>query len=111
MKRMLLDENLPRPLKKHFSSDFDITTVPDLGWQSKKDTALLEAMMQEGIEVLITADRNLQFQQNFEKYPIHLVVLLSYDNRYKTLINKVAEIEHHLRQISDQNKLTIIDLR
>lgn len=51
---MLLDENLPKPLKKHFSNDFDITTVDDLGWQSKKDNDLLEAMMHEGIEILIT---------------------------------------------------------
>ena len=42
MKRVLLDENLPRPLKKHFSPDFDVKTVPDLKWQSLKNGQLLQ---------------------------------------------------------------------
>lgn len=108
---MLLDENLPKPLKKHFSSDFNITTVHDLGWQSKKDDVLLEAMAQEEIEILITADRNLQYQQNLDKYPIQLVVLITYDNRYKTLISKVPLIELELRKLSESIKVVTIDLR
>lgn len=34
--KMLLDENLPRPLKNHFSDKVEIFTVPELGWASKK---------------------------------------------------------------------------
>lgn len=52
-----------------------------------------------GIEVLITADKNLQFQQYLQKYPIQLVVLLTYDNRYKTLMSKVPLIEAELRKL------------
>ncbi|MFN2500926.1 MAG: hypothetical protein ABR530_02820 [Pyrinomonadaceae bacterium] len=61
MKRLLLDENLPKQLKRHFSPDFDVTSVPDLGWQSKKNGELLTGMVDEGIDYLITADRNLRF--------------------------------------------------
>ena len=49
MKRVLLDENLDRRLKNYFSAEFDITSVPDLGWQSKKNGELLTAMVAEGI--------------------------------------------------------------
>lgn len=108
---MLLDENLPKPLKKHFSSDFDITTLPDLGWQSKKDDVLLEAMVQAGIEILITADRNLQYQQNLDNCPIQVIVLLTYDNRYKTLIAKIPLIETELRKLFDFEKVVTVDLR
>jgi len=56
MKRLLLDENLPKQLAGYFSSDFEVTSVPDLGWQSKKNGELLTAMDADGIGYLITAD-------------------------------------------------------
>ena len=42
-------------------------------------------MLQEGFEVLITFDKNLQFQQNFDKYPITVLVLSAEGNDYLTL--------------------------
>ena len=44
MKRVLLDENLDWRLAKYFSADFDVTSVPALGGQSKKNGELLTAM-------------------------------------------------------------------
>jgi hypothetical protein len=36
MKKILLDENLPRQLKKYFSAaEYEVVSVPDLKWQSK----------------------------------------------------------------------------
>lgn len=81
MKKVLLDENLPRQLKRHFSSAFDVTSVPDLGWQSKTNGELLAAMKTQGISYLLTADCNLQHQQNLEKFDITVVVLKSFDIR------------------------------
>jgi hypothetical protein len=37
MKIILLDENLPVPLKNDFSDSFEVLTVYDKGWQSKKN--------------------------------------------------------------------------
>ena len=50
MKKLLLDENLPKQLKKHFSAEFEVSSVPDLGWQAKKNGELLAAMDESGIE-------------------------------------------------------------
>jgi len=69
-KKLLLDENLPRPLKDDFSDDFEVTTVPDKGWANLKNGALLTAMTQDGIEYLLTVDKSLQFQKNLEKYAV-----------------------------------------
>lgn len=51
MKRVLLDENLDRRLKNYFSAELEITSVPDLGWQSKKNGELLAAMHEAGIDI------------------------------------------------------------
>ena len=90
---MLLNENLPKPLIKHFSDNFFISTVPDEGWSSLKNGELISAMVERGYQYLLTGDRNLEFQQNLPKYPIKFIVIISYDNRYKTLVNHVSEIE------------------
>lgn len=108
---MLLDENLPKPLKNHFSDKVEVLTVPEMGWASKKNGELISLMVQEGIEYLITVDKNLEYQQNLSKYSIRLIVLLTYSNRYKDLKNKVEIIENHISQMKEDQKLRHIDLR
>ena len=111
MKRLLLDENLPRQLKGYFSSEFDVTSVPDLGWQSKKNGELLSAMDVEGIAYLLTADRNLRFQQNLEKYLVVVVVLSTFDIRLKNLAPSIARIETRILNAQPTDKIIEIDLR
>jgi len=111
MKKVLLDENLPKPLKKHFSKNVEVTSVPDLKWQSLKNGELLKAVEKEGIDILITADRNLKYQQNLNKLPIQIVVLIMFDNRYKPLIQYVPIIEEKLLNMKPTDKIIEIDLR
>lgn len=110
MKKALLDENLPKPLKKLFSQ-LDVKTVADLGWQSKENGELLQAMTETGIEILITVDKNLHYQQNLEKYSVQVVVLLTYDNRYKTLASKISLIESAIVNMTPDQNPFLIDVR
>ncbi|MFN0036363.1 MAG: DUF5615 family PIN-like protein [Saprospiraceae bacterium] len=82
--RLLLDENLPMRLRKELPGQ-EVFTVNYMGWAGKKNGELLALMLQEGFDVLITFDKNLQFQQNFEKYPITVLVLTAEGNDYLTL--------------------------
>jgi len=110
MKSLLLDENLPRSLKQCFSERFSVTTVPDLGWQSKQNGELLAAIDAEGIEFLITADRNLRFQQNLDRFRVRLVVIVSRDTRLKALADRIPEIETAIDQNSNLRVIEV-DLR
>ena len=111
MKRVLLDENLDRRLKNYFSTELDITSVPDLGWQSKKNGELLSAMDAEGIVYLLTADRNLRYQQNLDKYLVIVVVVSAFDNRLKSLIPFISSIEARILDAEPADKIIEIDLR
>ncbi len=112
MKIILLDENLPVPLKNDFSNKFEVVTVHDKGWQSKQNGELLQAIDDEGIDFLMTADRNLEYQQNLDRYNLRLIVLITFDNRYKTLRDKVPIIEKVLlSKESASEKIIKIDLR
>lgn len=110
MKTLLLDENLPRPLKQYFSDRFEVKTVSDLGWQSKENGQLLAAMDDAEIE-LVTADRNLQFQQNLNKYRVRLALIISHDTRLKSLISRIAEIERAIWESDPEVWVIEVDLR
>lgn len=89
--KLLLDENLPKRLKEHFQNH-EIYTVRDMNWNGVKNGALLKLMIENEFKALITFDKNLQFQQNFEKYTLPIIVLNAKDNTYLTLKEFVPDI-------------------
>ena len=62
--KILFDENVPKKLKRDLE-DFSIFTVQELGWEGKDNGVLLEAMLSDHFDVLITGDKNMENQQNF----------------------------------------------
>jgi predicted nuclease of predicted toxin-antitoxin system len=111
MKRLLLDENLPKKLAKYFSAEFEVMTVPDLGWQSKTNGELLSAMNEAGIEFLVTGDKNLSSQQNLAKYSVKVLVIETFDTRLEFLTSHVSSIEDAIQEFSKSALLHVVDLR
>lgn len=95
--KLLLDENLPKRLKKDFP-EHEIFTVADKGWNSRKNGELLGLMLAENFDVLMTFDRNLEHQQNFEKYPLAVFVLIAENNTYQILSALVPNIKIELEK-------------
>jgi hypothetical protein len=62
MRRVLLDENLPR-LLKHDLAGHTVRTVVEEGWSGVSNGELLQRAA-ASFDVLVTADQNLQYQQN-----------------------------------------------
>jgi predicted nuclease of predicted toxin-antitoxin system len=93
--KLLLDENLPKRLKQDFP-EFEIATVRDQGWNGLTNGELIKLMRENGFDALITFDKNLQYQQNFGKYSLHVIVLTAASNRYKHLSPFVDEIKESL---------------
>lgn len=60
--KVLLDECLPKKLKAEVNADF-VATVPEVGWASIQNGALLRLAEQE-FDVFLTNDQNLEHQQN-----------------------------------------------
>lgn len=81
---MLLDECVPRPLKRELPGH-DVSTVVDMGWSSKRNAELLTLMVAAGFRGFVTVDQSLQFQQNVQASGIAVVVLVARTNRLKEL--------------------------
>ncbi len=90
--KLLLDENLPKRLKLDFP-EYEIYTVRDKGWEGKKNGELMKLMVDESFTALLTFDKNLKYQQNFNKYSIPVLVLNASDNTYLTLKVLVPKIK------------------
>ena len=83
MKRVLLDENLPKSLARELPS-YALSTVHDEGWKGIANGDLLKRAAQE-FDVLVTADQNLQYQQNLEAAELGVVVLVARSTRLQDL--------------------------
>lgn len=95
--KLLLDENLPKRLKQDFP-EHQVSTVRDKGWNGVKNGELLKLMVADGFQALLTFDKNLQHQQNFEKYTLTVFVLNASINTYAVLTNLSDKVRQKLAQ-------------
>ena len=71
--KLLLDEQLDISIKSRLSG-IDVFTLRDMGWLGLKNGELREKLNEQDFQFFVTADKNLPFQQNFEK--INFTILL-----------------------------------
>ena len=88
--RLLLDESVPRRLAKHLVG-VEVDTVHDQGWSGLKNGHLLRSA-EPNYDVFITADQNLQYQQNLAGFEIGVVVLSARTNRVQDLLPLIPRL-------------------
>jgi hypothetical protein len=96
--RILLDECVPRPLRRELVGH-DVRTIREMGWAGKKNGELLALMAGAGLEILLTVDRNLRYQQNLVATAVAVVVMVARSNRLDELISLVPAVETVLQSI------------
>jgi hypothetical protein len=73
-RRVLLDEMLPRLLARELP-DHVVTTVAKEGWTGVLNGELLRRAEAAGIEVFLTADRKMEYQQRLSGRSFGVVVV------------------------------------
>ena len=89
--QILLDECVPRPLKRELT-DYEVRTVVEMGWAGKKNGELLKLMMQDGFTILLTADQNLRYQQNLQQAGVAVIVMVAPSNRLADLLPLIPSV-------------------
>jgi len=72
--RVLFDHGTPAPLIP-FLAGHTVTKAKDRGWDRLSNGDLLTVAEEAGFDLLLTADRNIRYQQNLEGRRIDVVVL------------------------------------
>jgi hypothetical protein len=96
--RVLLDENLPRQLKQHFSAEVEVLTVQERGWSGIKNSELLRLAAGK-FEVFLTMDRGVEFQQNLQSLAIGILIIRAPSNRFEDLQPLVSELQNAMHTI------------
>lgn len=83
--KILLDECVTKHLKPHLDQH-EVFTVREMKWSGIKNGKLMSLCVLYNFDMLLTIDKNLQYQQNLEKYPLVIVIFDSPSSTIKELV-------------------------
>lgn len=96
--KILLDHNLDRRLKIHLP-EHETSTTQEKGWADVVNGKLLDLAEADGFDVILTADANIKYQQNFSHRSIAILIMRAFNNRLATHVQMMAEVERSLTEI------------
>ena len=94
--RILFDHSVPRQLRRHFL-DHEVDVAEERGWEALDNGALLDRVEEAGYEVVITADKNMPYQQNLGRRKLALIILGT--NRWPLIVPRIWDIRNALKGI------------
>ena len=103
--RILLDESLPRSLREELPGH-SVRTVAEAGWSAVENGELLRIAAGQ-FDVFLTADQNIQFQQNLSALPLAVVVLAAPTNRIEDLRPLIPELLSRLEALPARTLLRL----
>ena len=87
--RILFDHNTPRQLRGALIGH-EVDVAEERGWATLVNGLLLDRAEEAGYEVMITADKNMPYQQNIRRRSFALIVLGA--NRWPLIEPRVEDI-------------------
>ncbi|MEA2603878.1 MAG: hypothetical protein QOF89_4870 [Acidobacteriota bacterium] len=96
--RVLLDECVPRPLKRALS-DHSVSTVGEMNWRGIENGDLLALVREAGFEAFITVDQNLAYQQNLRAAGLRIVILVARTNKLQDLQPLIPSLREALARL------------
>jgi len=88
---ILFDHGTPRGLARAFP-DHTVITARSKGWDRLTNGALLKAAEEAGIDLLLTTDQRIRYQQNLTSRKITILVL--------TGTTKWSQVQLHMERIA-----------
>lgn len=104
--RVLLDENLDWRLRRGFDSSHDVMTVKTRGWSGRKNGELLRAAAAE-LDVFMTLDSNLEYQQNVAALDLAVVVIRAESSDLADIERVMPEVNALLLSVRSGKSYTV----
>ena len=89
--RIIIDECLPKRITRFFP-EHEVWTVPQIGLEGSRDRELLDELDVRDIDVFITIDGNIEYQQQFKNRVFGTIVIRSVSNRFSDLLHLKNEL-------------------
>jgi hypothetical protein len=93
--KILFDQGVPVPLRE-FLSRHEVKTAFEMGWHQLKNGLLILKAEEHFFDVLITTDKNLEYQQNLTVRKIGIIVLSTpkWPVISRDIVNVVAKVDN-----------------
>ena len=88
--RILLDESVPSPMGRLLVGH-EAISVQKRGWSGVKNGKLL-ALAAGEFDVLLTADKGVEYQQNLQTLPVAVLIVLAKSNRMEDLVITIPAV-------------------
>lgn len=95
--RVLLDECVPRKIRRDIVGH-EVRTVAEMGWRGSKNGELMRRAAAD-FDVILTTDRNIEFQQHLPSLQMAILVVAVGSNDVDMLRPFVPEMLEALRGI------------
>ena len=105
--KILLDECITKHLKPHLP-DHKVYTVWEMQWSGIKNGDLMALCVEHGFDILLTIDKNLQYQQNLGRFPISIIVLNCVSSKVEELIAFLPAFTEQLSKF-EPHKVYLLD--
>lgn len=109
--KLLLDEQMPRKIARYFQGNVTVDHVQLLGWSGIKNGELLKLAASEGYCALISADKNMSYQQNENQLPLSVVVLEVLRLRIEYLAPLLPEAMEKLSEVNEPKFIRIKEIK
>ena len=96
--RVLLDECVPRKLRRHLIGH-TVNTVTEMGWSGMKNGALLRRAGRT-FDALLTVDQGIGYQQNLSGAGLGVIVMIAKSNAIDDLRPLVDRVLIALKNVS-----------
>jgi len=81
----------------------EVFTVTEKGWNGLFNGKLMTKCVESGIDILLTIDKNILFQQSINKYELTIVVFDAHDSKIDTLVQFISSFEEKLSLFEKRN--------
>ena len=94
---VLLDNNVPRGVARALTGH-SVVEARERGWAEARNGELLRNAEESGFDVLVTADKNIRYQQNLAGRRIALVILTQL--RWGLVKRRLPQIARRERRVA-----------
>jgi len=106
--KIIIDECLPKRLIQLFP-DHETWTVPQIGLAGSKDGNLLDELDARNIDIFITIDGNIEYQQRFIDRKFGTIIIHSVTNRIDDLLRLESELTKAVNKATSGTILQVPD--
>ena len=104
--KIIIDECLPKRMTQFFPGD-EVWTVPQIGLSGSKDKILLDELDTRNIEVFVTIDGNIEYQQQFKNRVFGTVIIRAVSNRFSDLLHSKDELVEAVKSVTSGNVIHV----